>query len=397
MLVYNLLLLGIIVLGILVCEWKKTKWSNAIFLSVSSVALVVIASLRAESVGVDYKMYADYFRTICNHDFSFLFSKENIYWQEPLYGLTNYLVSIFTHDVRVLMVVFAIMFAVLTAVLLYKYCSVPWVGMVVYVAYGFYGNSLCYIRQSLAISIYLFSLKFIREKKLIPYILVVLLACLFHKSLIFMLPFYFIANIKVTWKSVASFCGAALVILLLTWPAFTFISTYMFPYYQTFEGMYYMNPRDINTAVVPVLTAVVAVGLKKFLIERNPQNKVLINFSLISGLLFILTCQHFLYQRFAMMFFAAAILMIPEIVCCALPTQSEIERMQGTKESSVKGNDKKTQKRIGKNSREMNQWLTTRKYYYYDGIGAVIVVGFLYQLFLLYANRIDLVPYTTFF
>ena len=71
--------------------------------------------------------------------------------------------------------------------------------------------------------------------------------------------------------------------------------------------------------------------------------------------------------------------------------------MQGTKESSVKGNDKKAQKRIGKNSREMNQWLTTRKYYYYDGIGAVIVVGFLYQLFLLYANRIDLVPYTTFF
>ena len=57
------------------------------------------------------------------------------------------------------------------------------------------------MRQALAMSICLLSYRYVREKKLIRFLLVVLLAVLFHKSAIIFALVYLLRNMKLDWKS----------------------------------------------------------------------------------------------------------------------------------------------------------------------------------------------------
>ena len=395
MTIYNVLFFVVLALGIGICEIKRSRRNDAIFLAVTSVLLVAIASFRADTVGVDYNfVYAPYFSRVCENGLSYVFSPQNDYLIEISYSLINYLVSLVTHDVRVLMFVIAVLSTTLTAVALYKYCSIPWIGMLVYVGFGFYGNSMSFIRQSLGIAVFIFAMHYIREKKLVPYLLLVLLAATFHKSLLVMLPLYFVARIPLNWKSLLAYSGATALILIFSWEIFFFITNTLgwFEFYATWQGQYYMNPRNWQTAAVPVLCGIMAVILLKMLLKRNPKNLVYANFAVFGAFLFIMTCKHFLFQRFGVMFFTPAILFVPEMLACALPEQ-ETELVKEAETQKAK--DKASHKAELKARRQMNIQHNNRMNLYHWGIAGVATVAFLYNLFLLYANRIDLVPYVS--
>ena len=396
MTVYNVLFFVVLAAGIGLCEINKRRRTDAIFLAATSVLLVVIASLRADTVGVDYNfVYAPYFNDVCNSGFSYIFSPQNPYLIEVSYSLINWLVSLVTHDVRVLMLVVAVLSTALTAAVLYKYCAIPWVGMLVYVGFGFFGNSMSFLRQSLGIAVFLFALHFLMERKLAPYLLLVLLAATFHKSLLVMLPFYWIAWIPVNWKTLSAYAAGTALVWIFSWQIFYFITGTLglFSFYATWEGIYYMNPRNWQTAAVPVLCMIAAVALKKWLLERSPQNRVLINFTVYGGILFILTCKHFLFQRFGVMFFTAAILFVPEMLACALPKPEEAPE----KPAAQKKLSKQERREAQKVRRGLQGKRNTQVQVYHWALAGVAVVAFAYNLFLLYSNRIDLVPYTTWF
>jgi hypothetical protein len=395
MLAYNLLLLLILALGICLCEMKKSKRNNAIYLFIVSVTMIVMSYLRADTVGIDYKQYADYFTQVRNGGWSFLISDANAYRIEPGYSLFNYVISLFTGDVHIFMLFIAIFTITLTAVLLYKYCPIPWVGMFVFVSFGFFGNSLSFIRQSMAIAIYLFAVHYLKERKLLPYIIIVLLAASFHKAILIMIPVYFIANIKVSWKSLVAYSGLTALIMIFSWPLFYFITQYVYQYYATPDGIYYMNGRDWQTATIPVVTTITIVLLKDFILKRDPKNMALINFSVYSGLLYIMTCQHFLFQRFGIMFFTSAILLIPELLA-SVGVESVQADVVNTTDRIKAYNSKEQKKKALQERRQAKSKINMHKYIYYYAIAAVVFVGFIYMEWILIQNRINLIPYVTF-
>lgn len=57
-------------------------------------------------------------------------------------------------------------------------------------------NLLSALRQGIAISIFIFSLSFIIERKLWKYILAIVIASFFHKSSLFLLPLYWIIHVR---------------------------------------------------------------------------------------------------------------------------------------------------------------------------------------------------------
>lgn len=397
MLIYNLLLLLIIVLGILLCEWKKCSRNDLLFLVTVSVAMIIISSLRAHTVGIDYDMYANYYKQVYDGGWSFLISSANGYRIEPGYSLLNFIVSRFTPDVRVFMAVVSVLVTVLTAVLAYKYTPIPWITMYVYVSFGFFVNTLSFIRQSIAIAIFLFAVPYLMKRKFLPYLLIVILAATFHKSILVMVVAYFVAFIPVNWKSLTAYVVGTGVIMACSWQIFAFITKYIFTYYATSEGMYYIAVgRDWNTAVVPVLTAIVAVILMKPLLRRNPANLALINFSIFSAILFIMTCQRFLFQRIGTMFFTTAIILIPEILKSVGVDSDQAEEYVQIK-TSLKKQGSASKRKAYEESRKLKSSLNTRKYVYYYSAGAALFIGFLYSTFLLLANRINQIPYKFFF
>ncbi|MVB10862.1 EpsG family protein [Caprobacter fermentans] len=395
MTVYNLLLLLILVLGLLLCEYKKSKRNTIVFLVLSSLAMTAVAFLRADTVGIDYKQYETYFYQVHDGGWKFLISSANGYRIEPGYSLLNYVVSLFTRDVHIFMLVVAVVVVTLTAVLLYRVSPIPWIGMFVFVSFGFYGNSLSFLRQCIAISIFLFSIEFIKKRQFVPYLLIVLLAVTFHKSIIVMIPFYFIARLPVNWKFLLSYSGIAALITGLSWPIFNLITKYVYKVYATQQGLYYMMGRDWQTAAIPVITAAVILILTRFILRRDERNSVLINLSFFSALLYLMTLQHFLYQRFGMMFLTTVILTIPELFASIGVQSVEAEAVPQTVNRKAIRNRAERKRAIAER-RQFKMQVNTRKYIYSYALATLVFVGYLYHVWILLANRINLVPYLTF-
>lgn len=108
----------------------------------------------------------------------------------------------------------------------YKYISV-WLFFFFITSSTFF-DSLNAMRQSIAFFMFLCTLAFIEEKKLIPFIISIASISLFHRSILIILPFYFFINYKLFNNRLvtASFILAS---FLLSQPLNDFIWNKLFP------------------------------------------------------------------------------------------------------------------------------------------------------------------------
>ena len=185
-------------------------------------------------------------------------------------------------------------------------------------------------------------------------------------------------------------------ILIFSWPIFNFVTQYIYQYYATEEGLYYMNGRDWQTAFVPVVYMVVVVGLRRFLLRRDPDNVVLVNFSLYAGLLYIMTLKHFLFQRFGMLFFTAAILVLPELLMAVDADREELSVLEQGK-AAPKAANKAVRKQAERERRAMKTELRSRKVYFHCAVAGLVLIGLIYYVWMLMQGRTMLLPYLTFF
>ncbi len=220
--------------------------------------------------------------------------------------------------------------------------------------------------------------------------MIVLLAASFHNSLLVLLPVYFLVQIPLSWKSFAVYASGTVLILLFSTPILGFITRYVYQGYT--EDSYFLRGRNFNTAYIPLILLVVTLLMRQTVLRRNPKNMVYLNFVCYAGLLFILTLKHFIFQRIALVFLPAAIFLIPEILNAIRVDEHMLEELSKL-ETGPKTKKKQTLQKRGKLKNEVRD----ARSIYYATIGFVLFGGFLYHLFLLYANRLLIVPYVTFF
>ncbi len=336
----------------LVCERRQSRRLDFAFLLLLTAVMVGMALLRAPQVGIDYEFtYKNYFNQTDGQGLAWLTSPANAYKSEPGYGVLNLLVGIFTDSPLVFAGIASSLIILLRMAWTWKHSSIVWLSVFVYITFDFFGYALCTLRQELAISIALFGIPFLQKRKIVPYMLIAVAAGLFHTSLWIMVPIYFLATLPVN-KS------------------------------------YFMQGRDFNTALIPVIVGALAVVLKGKLLERNPGNIVLINFSVYAGLLFVITVKHFVFQRVALIFLPAAMLLIPEMVKCMIRPEWEKE--------AADTSGQKYEKRGGSYVRKRDNLKTAQEMYRLT-MGMLMAASVLYFFFLLNTNRLDLVPYLTIF
>lgn len=105
---------------------------------------------------------------------------------------------------------------------IYKNVNDVFLGVLVFLSMGTFGFFLTAFRQSLAIVLCLWAFEYIKEKKLFKFVLVVLLAAIFHQTAIIFLSFYFLGNRKATrFNTILTFGGFFIAVFftefLLNW------------------------------------------------------------------------------------------------------------------------------------------------------------------------------------
>jgi hypothetical protein len=81
-----------------------------------------------------------------------------------------------------------------------------------FMAFGYYYQSFSSVRYYLAVALALWAIPLVLQKKWLPFVLVVLLGATFHKSLLVVLPLYFLASLAwKKWMLIAFACFCATV------------------------------------------------------------------------------------------------------------------------------------------------------------------------------------------
>ena len=172
------------------------------------IALSVFAGIRSFRVGTDAGNYTKEFRSqLSIYNFQF---NETV---EIGYQLLEYLLLRMTHE-------YFWLFLTTGSIVVYCYLSVIkkysvnyGFSVFLFVTLGVYTFFFNGLRQGLAMAVFALALPYLLEKRLIPYLLLVFLASFFHVSALFMIPFYFLVNLKVKleYKFVATLIGSLLV------------------------------------------------------------------------------------------------------------------------------------------------------------------------------------------
>lgn len=187
---------------------EKNNVIRLLFSSLISLPLVVLAGIRTIDIGTDMLVYGvPNFNTAQMYSSYFDYIKDvsSFGGTEVGYATINYVVSMYTSNVNILMFVVSLLTVVPFVYAAFKYkndlnISVSFQILIFFCL--FYGSSLNLMRQSIAISFVYLSMSFFllekSKKNFLKGIVFLLLAIFFHRSSIIMIPIILIFCLD--WK-----------------------------------------------------------------------------------------------------------------------------------------------------------------------------------------------------
>ena len=302
---------------------KNQKQLQNLFLMTAALIFIFVATFRY-GIGYDY------------------FNYENLYEQLGPLSIQQLITdhvgrefigySIFTHlcwelglSYRMLLFVVNI---ILTAIVFWffkRYSPLPWLGAYLYLTLQFFAHSMNLFRQSIAATICLLAFPFLKKRKLILFVLVVLLASAFHISALFLLPFYWILNWKVDGRIYSVIAAISLPIYLFSTQAAQFLTHYLFQNYAGYIGSHYWAGLGKRYVIFPAIYFAAVWFFRKRLLNQDEKNRILINSSFYVLILYVFSTHHMILERFSIYLFMYAMVLLPKLVCTFCQT-SEVEK-----------------------------------------------------------------------
>lgn len=171
-----------------------------------SLLLILQSGLRNWAVGADTYAYYVAFERVKLMSWTQIFDTFKQYYQvgegkDPGYLIFQKIIQVVVNDYQIYLILIAVMFFTALGYFIYKntkYITDVMFAFVLYSALFYSFFSITGIRQTIATVATLWGFELIKKKKLIPFILIILLASTIHKSVLVFLPFYFLANFQKT-------------------------------------------------------------------------------------------------------------------------------------------------------------------------------------------------------
>jgi len=179
-----------------------TVRTRRFFLLLSFLPLFLVSALRYQ-VGGDYVGYERIFKNV---------SEGAEIYAEPGFGLLNWLVVCYSENIQWVYALSALITLGLIFWGVYRESASPVLSIFLFTAMGYFFSSFNILRQFIAVAILFAALPLLRERKLLPYLLLVALAMTFHKTAVIMLPLYFLLplRLKHSYMTVLAVMGLCL-------------------------------------------------------------------------------------------------------------------------------------------------------------------------------------------
>lgn len=177
---------------------EKAEKLKVIMTLIAILPMFLLFVLRNKSMGTDTFGYVRAFQySIPKHSFQELLRGD---YGDTEVGYLIYVkvITLFTNNYTIFFLINGIIIFGALLHFAFRYTENPFVFFFLFIALGTYAFINTGLRQSLAIAICIFAFDFVRNRKLIPFLLLVLLAYFFHKSAMVFLLIYPLGSIKQT-------------------------------------------------------------------------------------------------------------------------------------------------------------------------------------------------------
>jgi len=144
-----------------------------------------------------------------------------------------------------------------------------------FIVLGFYFSTFNGIRQWIAIAVFMYSFKYIKQKELLKYLICIIVASLFHITAILLLPAYFLFKLNIKDKYKIIIIGLTFVVFKVI--NFNNLIALIFKKFAfSFYVRYFVSGVDLTQSVGSFLPILLSFGMFMFyvLFEKNLTPKI---------------------------------------------------------------------------------------------------------------------------
>ena len=372
MLVYYINLLLILALAYPLCLRKPSKAKKLVYLGITFSYMWFLATFR-HGIGFDYFSYIEIFEKVrAAQGFSALLALP----YEPGFVLLSKLMTLFIHNHTVMYGVYELLILAPVVWFIYRYCKDAWFSTWLYVTLTFFYTSMNFTRQSLACSIVVLGYRFLRDKKPVPFLLLVLLAASFHYTALIMLPVYFVCHLPLSkWRATA-YAGVTLVAYLASEAVLYFVTQYFF---KSYRDSIYVTPFSPVFLFIPFTVFGACLALSPIWKKRHTESTMLLNLMMYSAIIWLFITKHFILERFSMYVYVFVLLALPQAISCLRCTPEDF----ALRESLLAQGKNKGPKSKGDAAalRRLSQKISDHEKYYWSAVAAALLITLLYNDF----------------
>ncbi|MCM1325851.1 MAG: EpsG family protein [Bacteroidales bacterium] len=172
MLLYICVLLSVVVAAFLLNKTQRVKYI------IPFICLLAVSALRSENMGIDNNNYIEYYWNNCQ-TLSWITALQQ---KDGFFYILNKVVHLFTNDFHMFMAITSFIFLLGVFVFIKQNCRECWLSVWLFITMGFFQTNFTTIRMSVALGISLIAISFALKKKLIPFLIAVFAAFMFHAS-----------------------------------------------------------------------------------------------------------------------------------------------------------------------------------------------------------------------
>ena len=222
------ILYGIIVLGAVLMSIKKEN--RKIVAIIFGISLVLLFGFRHPSMGIDLgyfgqkQGYLYAFKDIASMKFSEVLRIEHYKNFERGYIILNKIISLVSRNEQWFLFVIAILTILPIIYVLYKESDSIVLSTIIYVGLPSFLMLYSGLRQAIALSFMMVGLMFIKQKKPIKFIIIILFASLFHDSVLVFLLAYPLYYLKIRKSHRITILLFIPIVYLFREPLFLFLS-----------------------------------------------------------------------------------------------------------------------------------------------------------------------------
>lgn len=300
MIVYLLLYIFMI---ILLCFSKKTNVNRLSFLLV--VTMIVIAGIR-NGIGTDYNMYKSFYF------FPNQPSANKVEW--GFIKLIEVTKNIFNEKYYLFFLLCSTITLIPIFYIFKKKSKQPVFSLLLFTCLGFYTLSFNLIRQSIAISLVFYALKYIEEQNKSKYFITIIIAASFHITALIALPLYYFSKSNIEKNKLKAFFLILLFAGMSFNPIFNYVVTNI-PQYMIYKN-YSNTIAGIGTYLVGLIYLVMIwlSIIKKEQFVKNNFDNICLNTSIIAVPMVVLSFKNILFARMIYYFFIPLLVPFTNII-----------------------------------------------------------------------------------